>query len=216
MDYLICKGCNTKVAKPVLCASCGIASHPGCLNRTGHPVLNGKFSDCSLASSSSIPHNPNDSQLINNFRLFKQEIEEALTERFNVFEKKILDFINNLRSEINSEIDGIKKREIYPPGVSFIKTFRLGAAQQDRTRPLKIICNSREDVLNILRNKAKYKGPAIINEDRTPKQRAYLQELRNELNNLHASGDLNKTIRFINGTPKIISSNRSNYSSQKN
>ncbi|KAK2579088.1 hypothetical protein KPH14_010937 [Odynerus spinipes] len=114
MDYLICKGCNTKVAKPVLCTSCGIASHPGCLNRTGHPVLNGKCSDCSLAFSSSIPHNPNDSQLINNFRLFKHEIEEALTERFNVFEKKILDFINNLRSEINSEIDGIKKRDSAP------------------------------------------------------------------------------------------------------
>lgn len=44
MDY-ICKGCSSRVVKPVICFSCEIASHPGCVHHTGHPFADGQFTD---------------------------------------------------------------------------------------------------------------------------------------------------------------------------
>ena len=50
-----CKGCSALVVYPVICAHCGIISHPGpsCRNRTDHPLQNGKFSNCGPSSSGS-------------------------------------------------------------------------------------------------------------------------------------------------------------------
>lgn len=36
--------------KPITCLACGIASYPGCLDRTGHPHSDGQFSDCGRAT----------------------------------------------------------------------------------------------------------------------------------------------------------------------
>ncbi|KAK2577709.1 hypothetical protein KPH14_007150 [Odynerus spinipes] len=269
MDTTICKGCNTKVVKPVTCATCGTASHSGCIYRTGHPLQNGQFSDCRGHLSSPIV-DPQDSRLLSKFRtIFRQELEEILSKSLELFEKKIVEMLDNFKAEIKSEMDDLKVRvacledkhasepliskieeevlaeiaerdrcsrnflifnleevnsahassqiasgsnsgpndtqlvtdilsQIHPPGITVIRTLRLGAKHINRQRPLKVICNSREDVLTVLRNKKNYKGPATISEDRTPKQRAHLQDLRKELNRLHMAGDMNKTIRYVN------------------
>ncbi|XP_011858258.1 PREDICTED: uncharacterized protein LOC105555828 [Vollenhovia emeryi] len=52
MDKKLCKGCGTTVARPIICGTCGIASHPGCIARAGHPHLDGKFLGCGMAVSS--------------------------------------------------------------------------------------------------------------------------------------------------------------------
>jgi len=46
-----CKGCGTVVVKPVVCNRCNLASHPGCLTRTGHPHSNNRLLDCGGALS---------------------------------------------------------------------------------------------------------------------------------------------------------------------
>lgn len=47
-----CKGCSALVVNPIVCDVCGIASHPACIPRTGHPHSGNKFLDCTRPSSS--------------------------------------------------------------------------------------------------------------------------------------------------------------------
>lgn len=65
--------------KPITCNKCNIASHPGCLARTGHPHANGIFVNCS--SSSTALHNI-DAPLLNN-------IKELLRSEFENFKKEM-------------------------------------------------------------------------------------------------------------------------------
>lgn len=43
---MVYKGCGKDVVNPVTCDDCGIASHPSCMSRTGHPHSHGKFLSC--------------------------------------------------------------------------------------------------------------------------------------------------------------------------
>ena len=54
MDCKTCKGCNTRIAKPVVCPFCDVVAHPGSLAKTGHPFANGRFTTCSLSPSKTV------------------------------------------------------------------------------------------------------------------------------------------------------------------
>lgn len=106
----------------------------------------------------------------------------------------------------NSDVDLIKNifNVIYPADYTDIKAVRLGKKSQGRNRPVCVSLKSKSDVTAILKNKSKYGGPVMIAQDRTPKQREHLAELRLELQNLISTGVTDKTIRYINGSPCIV------------
>lgn len=89
-------------------------------------------------------------------------------------------------------------------GVDVLSTWRIGKRRHDYCRPLRISLSSPSEVLAILRNKGNYSGLVELRQDRTKKQREYLKSVKNRLENLRSSGIKVKTIRYINGIPKIV------------
>lgn len=262
----ICKGCNVTVARPVTCGDCKVASHPGCLSRTGHPFSDGKFKSCNglddgLLAPLSLGSESEDrilgfiraefdkfNQVLVNF---KQEIREMylkdmagmqqniqdLTDRIEQLEKGTNSSANPAavtEEEIMSELQDRERRSnnimiynleepssnesmdldivnvkgaiqaVKKINVDNKKIIRLGVKRQGITRPVKVILNSREDVLDIVKNKFRCRNPVRIDHDRTHKQRKHLQDLKEQLRSLHEAGHEEKTIRYINGVPKII------------
>jgi len=93
---------------------------------------------------------------------------------------------------------------IIPDGVSISKVTRLGGRGTGRARPLRVTLPTKEDVISILRNKRRYVGPVKIYQDQTTKQRKFFNDLRSRLKEYHEAGDINKTIRYFDGVPKIV------------
>ena len=60
----------------------------------------------------------------------------------------------------------------------------------------------------ILRNKSRYQGPVKISRDLTLIQRKHFKNLRQQLGILKEAGETDKTIRYFNGVPKIVSVNK--------
>ncbi|KAK2575281.1 hypothetical protein KPH14_008133 [Odynerus spinipes] len=294
----VCKGCLTKVAKPVSCGVCGIVSHPGCVQRTGHPSTKGKFLDCVPCDASQASNSPTiypvldsrDRAMLDHFRqICREELDNILTAKLQTFERHFSEVIEGVKSELtdisvrvctletkigslssssttssplapcnvedviseladrdrrsrnimifnleetssetssatNSNaaagdnfaanvaldkqlVDSILK-QISPTGevIKINHLSRVGSTQRGRPRPAKVVLDSRAEVMEVLKNTGRYKGPARITEDCTAKQRAYLRSLRTELNHLHETGDVHKTIRFVNGVPRIVNS----------
>lgn len=261
----ICKGCNAAVARPVTCKDCNVASHPGCLTRTGHPFSDGKFKSCNGLDDGLLapllPELESESRIMGLIRAefskfnqdlanFKQEIRDMyltdmagiqqniqdLTDRIEQLEKNTNTSANPAtvtEEEIMGELQDRERRSknimiynleesssnenidqdivnvkctiqsVRKINVDNIKIMRLGVKRQGTTRPLKVILNSKEDALDIIKNKFKCRNPIKIDHDRTPKQRKHLQDLKEQLKSLHESGLRDKTIRYINGIPKI-------------
>lgn len=103
---------------------------------------------------------------------------------------------------------------IHPLACPGLRTARLGKRSDNRPRLVRATLSSKSDVLAILWNKTKYKDPVRIFQDSTPRQQQYLSSLRTELKSLVDASVTDKTIRYINGTPKIV--NVSRPSSKKN
>ena len=82
----------------------------------------------------------------------------------------------------------------------------LGGLLGRPLRPLCVMLQSADIVKSVLRNKSSLAGPLIIADDMTPMQRSNLKRLRQQLGELHSNGDADKTIRYVNGVPKIVPS----------
>lgn len=92
------------------------------------------------------------------------------------------------------------------------KSYRIGRPSKDNSRPLKVILKNSDAVIEFCKNF----DPSIldhlepdlrkvsISRDRTPMERKYLQDLRAELKNRTDNGEVDLTIKYINGTPQII------------
>lgn len=89
----------------------------------------------------------------------------------------------------------------------FEQPSRLGIKRIDCIRPLCVTFQNKYDAVSVLRNVKKYNGPVRVRQDMTIKQRNYLKKLRSDLQLAIDSDDNNKTIRYINGIPKIIETN---------
>lgn len=74
--------------------------------------------------------------------------------------------------------------------------FRLAKINKDKNRPIKVILQSDEDALTVLKNKSKISVEGIrVGNDMTKMQQEYF---KNELN------DNSKTIKFVKGKPTIV------------
>lgn len=88
-----------------------------------------------------------------------------------------------------------------------IKMFRL-TAQQGKRRPLKVILESRDQVLSIFKNKSKLKNvpdfsDVSITGDLTSMQRAEFRRVRDELQLRRNNGESELYIRYLNNRPTI-------------
>lgn len=90
------------------------------------------------------------------------------------------------------------------------RSFRIGNRNGTKPRPLKICLPSEKDAITIFRsfgdtthlNEA-LKGISL-SRDRTQSERHYLNDLRETLKVRTEAGEPDLTIKYINGTPKII------------
>lgn len=132
----------------------------------------------------------------------------------------------NLRSK-NILISGIteststdpKERQVHDKNMSMsiIKTiyadcpqpryvFRVGKYKKDKNRLVKVCFDSSDIVLNILRNKSSVKNEMNkFYPDQTPQQQSYMKYLKEELDSRTKNGETNLIIKYVRGTPKIIS-----------
>lgn len=86
-----------------------------------------------------------------------------------------------------------------------VTLFRLGRRDPTgpKPRPIKIVFKSRQDARKVLKNKAKSRN-ARIYDDKTPIQMRELEEMRQRLKIRLDKGEVDLTIKFINGEPKIV------------
>jgi archaellum component FlaC len=100
-------------------------------------------------------------------------------------------------------------------GNSLSKTlhFRLGKRTKSKPRPLKICTQSNTEATNIFRafgtgNESDSQLQGIsLSRDRTKSERDYLAGLRENLKFRMEAGETNLTIKYVNGTPKIVQKN---------
>lgn len=87
-----------------------------------------------------------------------------------------------------------------------VRTMRLGKYEAEKTRPLKAIFNSAEEVKAILSNKENIEDDNIkIYSDRTPQQQKHLKDLKEELKTRTQNGETGLKIKYVRGVPKLIS-----------
>ncbi|KAL3282717.1 hypothetical protein HHI36_005889 [Cryptolaemus montrouzieri] len=81
---------------------------------------------------------------------------------------------------------------------------RIGKYKQASNRLLKVILGSRDEVVNVLKNKKNLAPGINVFPDQTEKQRKFFKDIKSKLGEMQAEGGFSKTIRFINGTPTIV------------
>ena len=119
---------------------------------------------------------------------------------------------NTVDTDLVSEI--IQK--IWPGNTLGLKCMRIGKKREGYTRPVRVTLPSKNDALKILRNKSCYSGPVKIYNDQTNNQRKYLKSLQERLKNLRDAGEVDKTIRYFNGTPKIVTAKNNHNTKNSN
>lgn len=85
-----------------------------------------------------------------------------------------------------------------------LRNFRLGVKKDRQIRPLKLVLESSDEALSILKCRNVYQGPVKIKGDLTMKQRNHLQLLTKELQQRTDKGEKDLTIRYINNIPQIV------------
>lgn len=108
---------------------------------------------------------------------------------------------NLVSNVINSFING---GSIIPS-----KVIRLGIRSQNKLRPIKAVFSTPADAFEILKSKKKLlsvqpPSSIVISSDRTLYQRDYMKKLRDELESRRANGENDLIIKYIRGTPAIV------------
>lgn len=86
-----------------------------------------------------------------------------------------------------------------------LRILRLGKYTDGKHRLTKVCFQSAEIAKNILKNKDKINNSQIqIYTDKTLAQKEYLKHLYTELTQRVQKGESNLTVKYVNGTPKII------------
>lgn len=93
-----------------------------------------------------------------------------------------------------------------------LKVIRLGIRDLNNTRPIKAIFASPAEAFDILKSKKKLLSllpPSIIriSSDRTLHQRNYMKKLRGELETRKTNGETDLIIKYVRGTPIIVTKN---------
>lgn len=114
---------------------------------------------------------------------------------------------------VNDVINSIVSNETT---IKPIKLIRLGKHGQNYSRPIKAIFGSPTEAFDILKSKKKLsflQPPSTIgiSSDRTIYQRNYMKSLREELESRRSKGEPDLIIKYVKGTPTIVS--KQNYPS---
>lgn len=146
------------------------------------------------------------SQLSVHMDLVEEQIIEEMEDRKSRSNNLMLFNLEEPNNDATTDTDLANDilGKIIPCGSLPIRTMRLGKRLQGRSRPLRVSLPSSQDVMTILRNKMKYSGPVRITQDQTLKQRNYFKDIQAKLKALKDAGESDKTIRYINGVPKIV------------
>lgn len=96
------------------------------------------------------------------------------------------------------------------PSIEPLSVIRLGRVERARgPRPVRVVFTHEGDARRVLRNKAKILGKDGMNDvklqdDKTPQEIRYLENLRSELDRRRQSGEDNITIRYLKHVPTIV------------
>ncbi|CAH2086216.1 unnamed protein product [Euphydryas editha] len=85
-----------------------------------------------------------------------------------------------------------------------IKCMRLGKYVPNKNRPIKVYFSNSETPKQLLRHKRNLPQNIQMYNDQTPKQKQYIQSLKNELQTRQESGEQDLIIKYIKGMPTII------------
>lgn len=87
-----------------------------------------------------------------------------------------------------------------------LRVFRLGAYNENRIRPIKVLFPTKDEALKVLRNKNKVPEGALwyIKYDQTSMERAHLKQVLATLEERKIKGETNLKVKYMNGVPKIV------------
>lgn len=97
--------------------------------------------------------------------------------------------------------------------LSSVRYFRIGKTNNGRPRAIKLCLPSENEAITLFKLFDPKKcndealGGVSLARDRTLKERQYLSELRDSLKSRTESGELDLTIKYVNGVPKIVKKN---------
>lgn len=118
----------------------------------------------------------------------KQIVEEKIKDDVNI--------VQNIITETGTDVTKIRS----------IKVTRIGKFTDGKERPVCVNVNDKYTALNILKNKKKVTNKNFkIFSDQTKRQRSYLLSVQNQLKELVAKGVTDKTIKYVNNIPTIVS-----------
>lgn len=91
-----------------------------------------------------------------------------------------------------------------------VATIRLGKPNRNGSpRPLKVIFANKKAAITVLKNSGKLPNNVSAKNYLTPYQREFLKKLRDDLEKRIENGEPDLTIKYVNNTPKIVSSKKS-------
>lgn len=138
-----------------------------------------------------------------------EDICKEITERER--RKKNIIFFNVSEPEVDGQSDAtILSQFLSSKNVGSIKiqqSMRLGKNTSKKPRPLKVVCESQHDAFQLFSLRFNLPKNWRMSPDRTEAQREALFKVRSELENRKAQGEVDITIKFVNGVPTIIKSN---------
>jgi hypothetical protein len=107
-------------------------------------------------------------------------------------------------AEEKKQVSDILDSSNIPITQGILRVQRLGQRQDNKIRPIKVTFENGDDAKNLLFRRKKFPPSIKIKQDHTIMQRNYLRELWNEVENRRRNGEANLSVKFINGTPKIV------------
>lgn len=140
-----------------------------------------------------------------------EDVVAECQERYDKRKNVIIYGISELPSENKNERFEFDKKEVtkilntVSPNCSEpTRMFRLGNYIPGRNRPIRVCFALEETALMLLRKRGNLKKDISLRSDQTLKQRDHLKRLRDELQQREQSGEVNLTIKYVKGTPKIV------------
>lgn len=137
------------------------------------------------------------------------ELNEREHRKKNIMVFGLSEHQNNTQADKDTGFEIIKVAN--PNASDNIKLFRVGKPNVNTTkpRPMKIILNSPEEAIQVLRNvneikKMKSFENLIITSDKTPNQTLHYKRIKEELSTRTNAGEKNLKIKYFNGEPKIV------------
>lgn len=160
------------------------------------------FENNAIASTSLVSSN------VGPARVDSAEILNRVKRSFNVILKNVPE-PDCPDDNIHMAVDVLKN--VDPNSHTFaVKATRLGKTRSSRPRLLKVTFSNSDIVTTLLRKKKnlisvpEYKH-IVLCDDKTPNQIAELNMLRGQLKSRGSAGEKNLTIKYVNGSPAIVS-----------